>query len=255
MFVLTKLLAGWTQPLSWVLALLAAGLLLRRRWPRTANALLWSAPVLLLALGWEPLPDALLRRLESQHPAPAAPQWSRYAGVIVLGGALEAPYVWEGHAQPALNGAAERMTAALPLLRQAPHLKLLFTGGEGEVFATGFSEAERARRFYEAMGVPAERVLYESASRTTHENAVFSARLPGVDPRQPWLLLTSAWHMPRALATFEHAGWNVTPWPVDYRSGLHTPWWRYSWARALSKWQTALHELAGLWLYRLSDRA
>jgi len=255
MFVLAKLLDGLTQPLSWVVVLLLAGLLLRRRQPRAGTTLLGSAVLLLLVLGWEPLPDALLRRLESQHPAVAQPPWSRYAGVIVLGGAFEPSYVWEGHTLPALNGAAERMTAALPLLRQAPHLKLLFTGGEGEVFTTGFSEAERARRFYEAMGVPAERVLYESASRTTHENAVFSARLPGVDPHQPWLLLTSAWHMPRALATFARAGWNVTPWPADYRSGRHTPWWRYSWARALSKWQTALHELAGLWLYRLTGRA
>ena len=154
------------------------------------------------------------------YPAVASlPDLQRYAGVIVLGGALEPSYVWQGHAPPALNEAAERMTAALPLLQRHPDLKLLFTGGEGELLAKGLTEAERARLFYANMGVAPQRLLFESASRTTYENAVLSAALPGVDKTRPWLLLTSAWHMPRAMATFEKAGWNVTPWPVDFRTG------------------------------------
>ena len=254
MFVLAKLLAFLTQPLAWVALLLTAGLLLQR-WRRSGTALLWGALALLLLQGWEPLPDALLRRLEAQHPAPKPAGLERYAGVIVLGGATESSYVWEGHAQPALNDAAERMTAALPLLQQAPQLRLLFTGGEGELFGQGMTEAERARRFYAAMGVDPQRLLLESASRTTFENAVLSAALPGVDPAQPWLLLTSAWHMPRAMAAFANAGWNVTPWPTDYRAGLHTPWTQYSLAGGARKWHLVLHEHLGLWVYRLSGRA
>lgn len=255
MFVVAKLLAFITQPLAWVVVLLALGLLLLRRWRRTGTALLWSTLAVLLLQGWEPLPDALLRRLETQYPAPAPIDLQRYAGVIVLGGALESSYVWEGHQQPALNGAAERMTAALPLLQAQPQLKLLFTGGEGELLTKGLTEAERARRFFVAMGVAPQRLLLESASRTTHENAVFSAALPGVDKQQPWLLLTSAWHMPRSMATFEKAGWNVTPWPADYRSGLETPWTQYSLAGGADKWHRALHELLGLLIYRLTGRA
>ena len=255
MFVAAKLLAFLTQPLAWVACLLAAGLLLQRRWRRGGTALLWGALAVLLLQGWQPLPQALLRELERRHPAPPSVDLQRYAGVIVLGGALESSYVWDGHAQPALNAAAERMTAALPLLQRAPQLQLLFTGGEGELLGEGLSEAERARRFYAAMGVEAQRLRFESASRTTHENAVFSARLPGVDPTRPWLLLTSAWHMPRALATFEKAGWNVTPWPADYRAGLQTPWHQYSLAQGAAQWHTALHEWLGLWVYRLTGRA
>lgn len=255
MFIVAKLFAFVTQPLAWVLTLLALGLLLQRRWRRTGTALLWSALAVLLIQGWEPLPDALLRRLEQQYPAPTAIDLSRYAGVVVLGGATEASYVWEGHEQPALNEAAERMTAALPLLQQAPQLVLLFTGGEGELFGNGLTEAERARRFYAQMGVAPQRLLLESASRTTYENAVLSAQLPGVDKTRPWLLLTSGWHMPRSMAAFEKAGWNVTPWPTDYRAGLHTPWMRYSLVRGADKWRTALHEILGLWMYGLTGRA
>jgi uncharacterized SAM-binding protein YcdF (DUF218 family) len=255
MFVAAKLLTFITQPLAWVALLLAMALWLPHRWRRASTALSWSALIVLLLQGWEPLPDALLRRLEQQYPAPARIDLQRYAGVVVLGGATDSSYVWEGHTQPALNGAPERMTAALPLLQQAPRLKLLFTGGEGKLIAKGLTEAERARRFYASMGVDPKRLLLESASRTTYENAVLSAQLPGVDKTQPWLLLTSAWHMPRSMATFQKAGWNVTPWPADYRAGLETPWMQYSLVQGAEKWRTALHEILGLWVYRLSGRA
>ncbi|EGI78072.1 YdcF family protein [Hylemonella gracilis] len=251
MFVLSKLLNVLTQPLAWVVALLFVGLLLQRRWRRTGQGLLWAALLVLLLQGWEPLPDAVLRQLEAQQPAPDPLDLSRYAGVIVLGGSTESSYVWEGHAQPALNSAAERLTAALPLLQREPRLVLLYTGGEGELLASGPSEAERARRFYVEQGVPPARLLLESASRNTHDNAVFSAALPGVDRTRPWLLITSAWHMPRSLRTFRKAGWNVTPWPTDYRAGLTTPWHQYSLSQGAAKWQLALHELLGLAAYRL----
>ena len=255
MFVLAKLLDFVTQPLAWVVLLLLLGLLLPARWRRSGTALRWSALLVLLLQGWEPLPDTLLRRLEAQYPAPAQIDLQRYAGVIVLGGATESAYVWEGHAQPALNSAAERMTASVALLQREPQLRLLYTGGEGELFGSALSEAERARRFYATLGMAPQRLLLESASRNTHENAVLSAALPGVDKTQPWLLLTSAWHMPRSMATFEKAGWNVTPWPADYRTGLSTPWTQYALAGSATKWQLALHEMLGLWVYRLTGRA
>ena len=254
-FIAAKLLVFATQPLAWVALLMLAALLgthLKRRWGQRFG---WAALLVLLLQGWEPLPDALIRQLEARHPELAvnAPLGG-FAGVIVLGGALEPSYVWQGHSQPALNDAAERMTAALPLLQQAPGLQLLFTGGDGELIAGSTTEAERAARFYTQMGVAPERLLLESASRTTYENAVFSARLSGVDTQKPWLLLTSAWHMPRAMASFKKLGWNVTPYPVDYRSGSSTPWTEYSMVRGAQKWHLILHELVGLLTYRLTGR-
>lgn len=255
MFIVAQLLSFATQPLAWVVLLLLPGLLLLRRHRRTGAGLIWAALLVLLLQGWLPLPDAILRRLEAQHPAPSAQTDLRaYAGIVVLGGALEPSYVWAGHGQPALNDAAERMTAALPLLQRYPHLQLLFTGGEGDLLGQGLTEAERARIFYDSMDVPRERLRFESASRTTYENALFSAALPGLDKTRPWLLLTSAWHMPRAMATFRQAGWNVTPWPVDYRSGQTTPWTQYSLAGGAAHWHRALHELVGLLAYRLASR-
>lgn len=255
MFIAAKLLSFATQPLAWVALLWLGALLCLRAKPQWGMRLGWMALALLLLQGWEPLPDALLRQLEKQH-APPLPgtDLQRYVGVVVLGGALESAYVWEGNHQAALNNAAERMTAPLALLRQHPHLRILFTGGEGELFADGLTEADRAKIFFDSMGLAPQQVIYESASHTTYENAAFSAVVPGVSPTQPWLLLTSASHMPRAMGTFRKAGWNVTPYPVDYRGGMHTPWTQYSLDRGAGKWHVALHELAGLLTYRLAGR-
>jgi uncharacterized SAM-binding protein YcdF (DUF218 family) len=256
MFIAAKLLAFLTQPLAWVALLMLTAVLLVRRRPKSSQRLGASAIALLLVLGWEPLPDALLRRLEAQYPAlsPSA-DWQAYVGVVVLGGALESGYVWTHPNQSALNEAAERMTEVLPLLRRKPALRVLFTGGEGELFGGNLSEAQRAARFFTAQGIPAQQLLYESASRTTFENALLSKTVPGVNPAQPWLLMTSAWHMPRAMATFRKTGWNVTAYPVDFRAGQQTPWTQYSMDQGARKWKLALHEGLGLLAYRMSGKA
>lgn len=258
MFVVSKLLTSLTQPLTWVVLLMLAGLWLGRRQPARGRGVLWSAVLLLIALGWMPLPDLLLRRLELAQPVPALPgdsQWSQYEGVVVLGGALENAYLRAGNGQVALNGAAERMTMAVALAHAHPRLKILFTGGDGTLLRQTESETSQASQYFRELGLADDRMLFEAASRTTYENAVYSARLPGVDIRKPWLLVTSGWHMPRSLATFRKLGWNVTPYTVDYRTGQATPWTQYGMAGSLAHWQIAVHETLGLWAYRLSGQA
>lgn len=252
--IAAKLLAFVTQPLLWVLALL---LLSQCYWQRRrlARGLGLAALGMLLLLGWQPLPDALLRHLETQYLeiAPGA-DLQAYAGVIVLGGALEPAAQSEAHSQPLLNDSAERMTVVPALLRRNPGLRVIFSGGEGHLLDHGASEAQRAQVFFSSQGMAAQQVVYESASRNTYENAVLTAQLPGLDRRLPWLLITSAWHMPRAMACFVHAGWNVTPYPVDFRTGQATAWTTYGFASSLERWDIALHELLGYTLYRLAGR-
>lgn len=61
--------------------------------------------------------------------------------------------------------------------------------------------------------------------------------------------------MPRAMASYRKAGWNVTAYPVDFRAGLQTPWWEYSLMQGTQRWQLALHELIGYAAYQLAGRA
>jgi uncharacterized SAM-binding protein YcdF (DUF218 family) len=253
MFLLSKLLALATTPMLWVLLVLMLAAVLVHKRPAVARTLLLLSIGAILLAGWAPLPEALLRRLERQYPVAPPLPFDQYAGVVVLGGATESARAWEGNDEPQVNGAAERMTTVLPMLRQAPGLQVLFTGGEGEYFGHGPSEADRARRFFVQLGLDANRILFESASRNTYENAVFSARLPGVDPQRPWILMTSAAHMPRALAVFRKQGWNVTPYSVDFNTGLSTPLTAYS-LGDFDKWNAVLHEYVGIVAYRLTGR-
>ena len=256
MFIVSKIVALLAQPLHWVIVLMAAGLLLPRSALRRSRACLITALAILVLTGWQPLPDMLIRHLEQAYPE-IAPQAdvSAFTGAIVLGGALDSGIVARDHTQPVVNDAAERMTAALALAAKYPQLQMVFTGGEGEFFGVGPSEAQRANAFFGAMGQPSARFMYEEKSRNTYENAVYTAALNGVDKQKRWLLITSAWHMPRAMATFEKAGWNVTAYPVDFRTGLDTPWTRYSLAQGAERWQLVLRECIGIAAYRMTGRS
>lgn len=255
MQLLSKLLNLLAQPLNLVLLMLLLTLALQRLRPVAARRLMVAATLVLLCLGFEPLSAALIAHLEDQSPELAADaDLHAYAGVVVLGGALEPGRISAQHVQPLLNDSAERMTAAVALWQRHPGLQLVFTGGEGQWRGSGPSEAERARRFFASLGVPPSALTLESASRNTYENALFTRNLPGLDVARPWLLLTSAWHMPRALATFKKAGWNVTAYPVDFRTAEGTPWSNYDLRLGAQQWELLLHEWLGLLAYRLSGR-
>lgn len=254
MSLLTPVFYLLTQPLLWVLALLVLSVSCRQGHV-LARALVLTAMALLVLLGWRPLPDLLVRQLEEQyHEIPLQADLREYAGMVVLGGSTETSFVATAHAQPLLNDAAERMTASVALLQRNPHLRLLYTGGGTERGEGVISEAQRARTFYDSMDLSRNKVEYEAVSRTTYENATLASLLPGVDTQQRWLLVTSAWHMPRSMATFTKAGWNVTAYPVDFRTGHTTPWTEYSWWSALRSWQLALHERLGWLAYRATGR-
>jgi len=254
-FFLGKVLALLTQPLVWVATLLALALVVLGYRPLWGRRLVGLALAVLLAMGWQPLPHFGLQLLERQTAElPVDADLSGYVGVIVLGGGLDAGWIAQAHPQPALNGAAERMTMTVALLRRNPQLRVVFTGGEGTLVGGGPSEAERARVFFDSLGVPASQVAYESQSRTTYENAILTAQMPGIDKTQRWLLLTSAWHMPRSMGTFAKAGWNVTAYPVDYRTGSAPQWLEYGLRDGADRWQTLLHEVIGSISYRMAGR-
>lgn len=250
-----KLLDFALQPLVWVLLLLAWAWVGTYRNLRATRVVLASTIGLVLVLGWQPIPEALLRPLEQRFPElPPEAATQGFAGVLVLGGATPAAYLAVAHPQPLLNDAAERMTAAVALHRQNPKLQVVFTGGEGSAFANGPSEAHRARLFFATMGLPTDTMVWEDRSRNTFENAVLTAQLPRMDKQRPWLLLTSAWHMPRAMGVFRAQGWNVIAYPVDFRTASRTPWTTYSLLEGMTLWQLALHEYVGLASYRLLGR-
>ena len=251
-FFVSKLMSAITQPLFWLAVWWVMALLLLNRSRQVAVRMLWGGLLVLGLLGFEALPQALFRPLENRYFVPSPEAVRQHVGVIVLGGATQHPGSYLVHGQVPLGEAAERMSVPVALMRKHPHLQLVFSGGEGRLLATGVTEAELAKAFYEEQGVDMTRVKLEGGSRTTRENALQVDAFLGDRCQQPWLLVTSAWHMPRSVPEFEAVGCRVTPYPVDFRTGEATAWTEYSLARSLLLWQTALHEWLGLGVYRVT---
>ena len=238
-----------TQPLFWLSLWWLAALFLLPSYKRFATFMLWGGLLVLGLLGFSAISSALLQSLENRFNVPSLTSGDQYVGVIVLGGATGNPGIHKAHGQVPLGDAAERMTVPIALMRKFPNFELIFSGGEGRLVPTGTTEAELAGVFYTEQGVDMKRVTLESQARTTRENAIRVAALLGERCKQPWLLVTSAWHMPRSMSEFQAVGCNVTAYPVDFRTGEETSWTEYSMAGSLMAWQTALHEYLGMFVY------
>jgi uncharacterized SAM-binding protein YcdF (DUF218 family) len=253
-FALSRVASFFVQPSNGLLLLLGAGIVLTlTRFARTGRIAIVLAAAGLAIFGLSPLGNWLIYPLEQRFPP-----WdmSRGApdGIIILGGSI-APDVSAAHRQPALNESAERLTVVAMLARAYPKARIVFTGGNGDMFASGRTEAEFALPLLESFGIPRDRIQLESRSRTTAENAAFTRDLVAPKPGERWLLVTSAYHMPRAVGVFRKAGFAVEACPVDWRVGddLLQPFPAVS--DGLKRGDTAIREWIGLAGYWFAGRS
>ena len=197
-----------------------------------------------------PLSSVALRALQNAYPVPVG-SLNSFVGLVVLGGDIDVPREVDGRQGFVLSDGGHRMTTSVALSRRHQHLLILFTAGEMEPLSIWNTSANPAQQFFDSMGVAPERLLFERAASTTYENAIFSALVSGVDKSQPWLLVTYGWHMPRSMALFRAAGWNVTAYPVDLIATSHVLWTDYSLARGVVQWRLVLHEVIGLMAFQM----
>ncbi|QBR69999.1 YdcF family protein [Beijerinckiaceae bacterium] len=216
-FAASKIFWFVAEPVSLaVLVALLGMVLLFTRFARAGRALMIGA-ILVLAIGLlTPFGALLLRPLENRFPSPPV-EMAAPTGIIVLGGAVE-PTRSEARGQVALNAEAARLTAGVELARRYPDARLIYTGGSAAFPSEGPVEAESARQLWLALGVPPERMAFEAKSRNTWENGVLTRNLVQPKPGETWLLVTSAWHMPRSVGIFRRLGFDVIPYPVAYRT-------------------------------------
>jgi uncharacterized SAM-binding protein YcdF (DUF218 family) len=136
-----------------------------------------------------------------------------------------------------------------------PNARIIFSGGTAALFK-GALEAPLAVKEFEALGVAHDRITAEEQSRNTIENAVFSRLIAQPKPGERWLLVTSAFHMPRAIAAFRAAGFPVEAYPVDWRTrgpiDATAPF--ASVIGGLGMTDIAMHEWVGLLVYRLTGQ-
>ena len=216
-FWASKLIGFFLEPLHALGLLTALTLVTLSRWRPRARQI----GVLCLLVSWGllgalPLWHTLLGTLEQQKVRPTTLP-DQIAGIIVLGGALDSGGIHQQHGVVALNSAAERMTEALTLMRIYPNVPVVFSGYSGELRPRGASEAHLALQFFDETWGSTDRIILEDQSRNTVENARYTEALIADMSPHPWLLVTSAFHMPRAHAIFSDTRLTTIPYPVDYR--------------------------------------
>lgn len=216
-FLASKLLWFLTAPLNaLVLAAFAGVLLGLTRWRRAGWWIALVSLSAILVIGTLPVGKLALRPLEERF-VPWRDDGGPVAGVIVLGGAFDGT-VAQYRGQFTVNDAGERLTAMAALARQRPDVPVIFTGGSGRLIVNEIGEADALRPHLGELGLSEGRILLESQSRNTRENALATFELLKPRPGDRYILVTSAFHMPRSVGLFRAAGFTVLPWPVDYRT-------------------------------------
>ena len=254
-FIASKVLWYLLQPVNVLLWLFVVGLaLLYTRFAKAGRRVLVGVLLTVLLLGVLPADVWLRVPLEERFPIFVDPP-GNVAGIVVLSGGMNAR-VSAARGQAALGGDAERMTETLVLMRRFPQAQVVFSGFSGRLFPVSDDGAHKvARMFFESQGVAVGRVRYETRSRNTYENGLYTRRLVKPKPGEVWLLVTSAAHMPRSIGVFRGLGWDLVAVPVDFGTtgdlSLVPQWFCL---HCVFSFNAAVREWLGLLAYYLSDR-
>jgi uncharacterized SAM-binding protein YcdF (DUF218 family) len=254
LFAFSKIERVFIHPLHVLLLLLVVGLALhalgQRRpiFKKIGRIALWTAGAGAVVISLTPFGSWVAYGIENRVERGQF-DLDHVAGAIILGGSTGDPKLVDAHGMYMLNDGAERLTTVVALRRQRPDIPIIVSGGSGLLFPGKTREPEITRMFLKDMGIDPSTVEIEGRSRDTYENAIYTAELLKGRPG-PYLLVTSAFHMPRALGCFRKAGIEVIPYPVDYR--IAPPrWLDVNPYHRLEDLDLAVPEIVGMISYRL----
>jgi uncharacterized SAM-binding protein YcdF (DUF218 family) len=253
-FALSKVADLLAAPLTWALLLCAVAAVLalrgRRGNSRAAAGCLVAALLLLSAFSTEAVANALFRSLERGVVSSFDPRVT-YDAVLLLGGLLDAQAT-ESSGVPNYTEAVERLLRTFELLREGHARNVLISGGSIDPRVREAVEARVLARQLAAWGIEPSRIVVEDRSRNTRENALASAALVRQRSWKKLLLVTSAYHLPRAEGCFRAVGLTFDSLPVDFRARdpERFPASLQPRAENLSRSTFALHEFVGRWAYR-----
>jgi uncharacterized SAM-binding protein YcdF (DUF218 family) len=255
-FALSKTLGIMLLPSNFLIGLgLVGGVLLLTRFARVGRKLVIACPLLLAVCGFSPLGNLLLYPLEARFPpwdaARGAPD-----GIIVLGGSID-PELSVAHGVAVFRGSVDRVIAAAELAHRYPQARIVFSGGSANLVADNSAkEADYAASIFEGLGISRGRLIMERRSRNTEENAAFSKALVSPNPGERWVLVTSAYHVPRSVGIFRKAGFAVEPYPADWHTGGPRDLLTFSplSVDGLARTDAAVREWMGLAAYWISGK-
>jgi uncharacterized SAM-binding protein YcdF (DUF218 family) len=244
------------SPINLLLFCALAGVLIcYGRHARFGRRLALAGLLVLLAAATLPLRAVLLAPLEDRFPQPPVDMAAPY-GIVVLGGGVD-DMISAARGQTVFGEGGERITETVILAKRFPQARIAYTGGTNSLTGGSSSEALRARDLMAELGIAPDRVTIEDKARNTEENARFTAAIVHPEPSQRWLIVTSAFHMPRAMGVFEKAGFHPIAYPVSYHTigqGLADFYPLFDPERNLRLFHLALHEWIGLAAYWATGR-
>ena len=249
--LLTKLAPLFLYPVGAVILLTVLGMILVFRRRGLAIALFSLAALWLWVASMPVFADWAIATLERQYPAQPIHETQKSDVAIVLGGAVSQP------APPRvdldLNQSSDRILQAARLYKAGRVDRVLVTGGNVPWRPDIQPEAELIRSLLVEWGVPSDAVAIAGESRNTYENALEIQEMWQKNPFESALLITSAHHMPRAMAVFEKIGIPVTASTTDIEALSGVPRSPLRWLPdvfALAMTTMAVKEWLGFWAYR-----
>ncbi len=247
---------GWLISIDLIICfLLLLGLvLLFTSWWKGGRRSIILAFSLLFVTAVLPTGNKIICFLENRFPQPTELP-SDVKGIILLGGSFNLQLTAD-RGFPCYNMAAGRMIDFATLAHKYPHLPILFTGA-GAVADPKANESINMKILLPTFGIDPARVNFEDKAKSTNENATRSFELIKPKPDDKWILVTSAYHMPRSVGLFRKAGWNVIPYPVDYHAPKDVSWTslNYSLSMGFMAWSNGIREIGGMSTNYLAGRS
>ena len=247
-FIISKIFYFLISPFTWCALLLLAAVVFKNKRKRL---LIWTA-VMFFVFSNPFIINKLMSAWETEY-LRYEDLKEQYDVGIILGGTLR--YYHGPLERPMYGKNADRFISAVELYKRNKIKKILISGGSGKLMRPEEREAVILTETLKQMGVNENDIIQENKSRSTYENAKYTAEiLKAQYPKGKFMLITSSFHMRRSIMCFKKQELPVTPFPVDQQSGedILTPdKIIIPDAENFIKWTTVIHEWVGIVAYKI----
>jgi uncharacterized SAM-binding protein YcdF (DUF218 family) len=254
-FIISKIVWVLIAPSNLIAICLILGVILYFIHKTISEFFIGFSFLLLILFGVLPTGYNMVVWLEKQYSIPLFTD--NIEGFIVLGGSFETD-LSAVHKTPQLNSSADRLYQAVKLINMYPDSKLLFTGKYGGLNQKKVKTlaADEAMTFFDDIGLKNVNLILEGRSRNTYENALFSKELVNPKSDQKWVLITSAYHMKRAVSVFHKLDWSVIPYPTDFKTEKEFNFFYFDpfILRNLRRSEIAIREIIGIIAYKFTGK-
>lgn len=250
-FILSKTLNILIKPINWVAFLLIVALFTKSE-KRRKRSLLWAV-IFFFFFNNHFIYNQVIRWWEDE--TITADQITESYDIGILLGGYSNPYIIPTEDRHNFNSRANRFMNAFELYKTGKVKKLLLSGGSGALLQNNPSEAVEVKNYLIRLGVEESDIIIEDQSKNTYENALFTKQILEKEyPNASLLLMTSAWHMPRAKRCFWKQGLQPTIFSVDFfseRTRGAPESWLFPYRLGFARWEYLIKEWIGIIMYKL----